>query len=319
MSLGEFLNFAVNMGVDKIRNLEAACKRPTVVTYNSHTTSEYMENEATFIAPEGVYTVTEEHKPSIFQPITIGPPAPFFPTRVSCVVVRYPQLTKQGATAGLAQLLGGGNKDGRKDKAGKEKDKEKDRDDGVSLSSSDTPDEGETTAVGTTTDASTAVHPEQHTLFSQSSGGKKKGQGRPKHNIKTTSSTFITRVHSTDANLRALSSKQGDITFLFFNTGKNFVWLEAASKVKVGFHLPLLFLLNKPIGTAGSGDLCCQSNVPRRQPHYGCTRSFRCHYWFQHRRLDLAGSNLLPIRAPEQTGTLDPHAYIYLFILHRDA
>ena len=85
-----------------------------------------MESELTFIAPEGVYSNIEEHKP--IQPnahlVTSQPSA--YPTRVSHVVVRYP-LTKPAVAPGLAQLLGGNNSRHREKDLAKEREKEKEK------------------------------------------------------------------------------------------------------------------------------------------------------------------------------------------------
>ncbi|KAJ7632962.1 catabolite repression protein creC [Roridomyces roridus] len=170
-----------------------------------------MENESTFVAPEGVYTVTEEHKPSLLPHITSSAP-PAYPTRVSSIIVRFP-ATKAGGGPGFAQLLGGGNKESRK---------EKPKDDGVSLSSSDTPDE----------DTPLAQEPTQTLFAAPSAPTKKKPLARPKHNIRTTSSTFITRIQNAEGSPRSLQSKQGDVTFLFYNAAKSFLWIEAGSKSK---------------------------------------------------------------------------------------
>ncbi|KAJ6618811.1 WD40-repeat-containing domain protein [Mycena sp. CBHHK59/15] len=178
-----------------------------------------MENDATFVAPEGVYTVTEEHKPSMLPHIISAPL--LYPTRVSTIVVRFP-AAKSGGAPGFAQLLGG-NKESRKEKP-------KERDDGVSLSSSDTPDE-ETPAP--TQENMPPSTPREHTLFAAPpAGGKKKPVARPKHNIRTTSSTFITRIQNAEGFPRSLQSKQGEVTFLFHNVSKSFLWIEAGSKVK---------------------------------------------------------------------------------------
>jgi hypothetical protein len=187
-----------------------------------------MENESTFVAPEGVYSVTEEHKPAGAQAHIVTVPS-LFPTRLSSVVVRFTG-TKQGGAPGFAQLLSG-NKEFRKEKGPKE------RDDGVSLSSSDTPDEGEQPSAPAQDSAPTSptVLPhEPHTLFSHPPvAGKKKNVSRPKHNIRTTSSTFITRIQNTESLTKTLQSKHGDCTFLFYNLAKSFLWVEAGSKTKV--------------------------------------------------------------------------------------
>lgn len=192
-----------------------------------------MENDSTFVAPEGVYSLTDEHKPNHAQGIVSSAGPHLYPSRISSVIVRYPATLKQGSgTQGLAQLLGGGgNKsDQKKDKAEKAT---KDRDDGVSLSSSDTP-EGSDQPASTSQEQPTGLSSDPHTLFSaQPTPGKKKSIARPKHNLKTTSSTFITRVQNVEGMTKFLQAKTGDITYLFYNTCKSLIWLEAASKAKV--------------------------------------------------------------------------------------
>src|SRR5215471_15630779 len=188
-----------------------------------------MENESTFVAPEGVYSLTEEHKPSPLHTNPINNP-PIYPSRVSSIVVQFPSPSKQANNApGFAQLLvGGGNKDNRKDKqqqqpVNKPEKSETSKDDGASLSSSETLD-----------DVGSDLPPQQetlasptgaHTLFSHPPAiGKKKNVSRPKHSIRTTSSTFITRLQSAEGLTKTLQSKQGDCTFLFYNLAKNFFW-----------------------------------------------------------------------------------------------
>ncbi|KAJ7256497.1 WD40-repeat-containing domain protein [Mycena haematopus] len=174
-----------------------------------------MENESTFVAPEGVYTATEEHKPSLLPHIISSAPI-IYPSRVSTIVVRFPPAKSGGP--GFAQLLGG-NKESRK-----EKPKEKEKEDGASLSSSDSP-EDETSPSQDTT--------REHTLFAAPhAAGKKKPVSRPKHNIRTTSSTFITRMQNSEGFPRSLQSKQGDLTFMFYNVSKSFLWIEAGAKSK---------------------------------------------------------------------------------------
>jgi hypothetical protein len=188
-----------------------------------------MENESTFVAPEGVYTVTEEHKPSVLPHIISAPI--IYPTRVSTIVVRFPPA-KSGGAPGFAQLLGG-NKESRKEK------EKAPKDDAVSLSSSDTADED--TPAPTQENISPAAR--EHTLFAAPPvAGKKKPVSRPKHNIKTTSSTFITRVQNAEGFPRSLQSKQGDVTFLFYNVSKSFIWIEAGAKTKVGAIAMVLIL-----------------------------------------------------------------------------
>lgn len=221
-----------------------------------------MESETTFVAPEGVYSVTEELKPPLLQTYNVASSPTPYPTKVSAAVVHFP--TKQ-AGPGFAQLLGGGNRDLKREKE-KEKEKEKDRtakerEDGISLSSSDTPEEEPTQE-----SAPSSPH-ESRTIFSSSHPSinhKKKHVSRPKHNIRTTSSTFITRIQNAEGLTRALQGKQGDITFLFYNVAKSFMWIEASSKSKVCTNLGLLdtILIRASIGTIITHYVFCVPHLP---------------------------------------------------------
>jgi hypothetical protein len=194
-----------------------------------------MENDSTFVAPEGVYSVTEDLKPSP----TYAAPANLhqYPTKLSSVVVIFP-APKQPAP-GFAQLLGG-NKENKKEK---DKDKLLQKEDAVSLSSSDTPDEGSADQSAPGPPDNSPMSPSIPHLFSQSHGPrKKKSVSRPKHNIRTTSSTFITRLHSAEGLSKILQSKHGETTFLFYNLSKNFIWMDPGSKSKV--HTPCIHAWN---------------------------------------------------------------------------
>jgi hypothetical protein len=190
-----------------------------------------MESELTFVAPEGVYSLTEDHKP-----IPVAHTAPFpvyYPTRLSTITVRFP-ATKQPAIQGLGQLLGGG-KDFWKEKglaptsAAKE--------DGVSVSSGETPEDVTSPDAGgsqdVTTPTSIAMPDQSHGLFGPPAGGKRRALSRPKHNMRTTSSTFITRLQCVEGLAKVLQAKQGEVTHLFYNSVKNFYWVEAGVQAKV--------------------------------------------------------------------------------------
>lgn len=190
-----------------------------------------MENESTFVAPEGVYSVTEEHKPSPLHTNAVNN-VPIYPTRVSSIVVQF-FAPKQGSAPGFAQLLVG-NKENKKEKLQKSDKSETKEDGAASLSSSDTPDDGSDLPTPENTPSSPTIPTGAHTLFSHPPApGKKKNVSRPKHNIRTTSSTFITRLQSAEGLTKALQSKQGESTFLFYNLAKNFFWEEVGSKAKV--------------------------------------------------------------------------------------
>lgn len=194
-----------------------------------------MENESTFVAPEGVYSVTDDYKPNQQQNIAVSVGPVVFPSKISSIALRFPP-PKQGGGPGFAQLLGGGKSEPKKDKSEKST---KDRDD-ASLSSSDTPDESEPQPPSSQEHnaGNASVSHEHHTLFSHPpAAGKKKAIARPKHNIRTTSSTFITRIQTAEGLAKTLQSKQGDVQFLFYNLAKSFVWIEAGSKAKVNLGL----------------------------------------------------------------------------------
>ncbi|PFH54182.1 hypothetical protein AMATHDRAFT_465 [Amanita thiersii Skay4041] len=185
-----------------------------------------MENDFTFVAPEGVYTVTEEHKTTNAQNQAVSAGPLLYPTKVSTLLVRYPPTRQSGAPAAFAQLLGG-NKDPKKDKLDKSL---KEKEDGVSLSSSDSPEDH---ASSTQENPISSSSPETHTLFAHPQGpSKKRSNARPRHNIKTSSSTFITRVQTAEGLTKILQAKQGDTSFLFYNVAKSYLWVEAGSKAK---------------------------------------------------------------------------------------
>lgn len=200
-----------------------------------------MESDSAFVAPEGVYSVTEEHKPLQVTTHSSTAAQPIYQTRLSSITIRFPP--KQSASPGLAQFLGANlTKDLKKDK---EKDKEKEALikerpllEERSMSSSDTPEDSFSSPDPVATQdlsVSTPVEHQQYKLFSHpsiSATKKKSHISRPKHNMRTTSSTFITRLHSVEGLSKTLAAKHGEVTFLFYNTGKAFLWIEVGTKAK---------------------------------------------------------------------------------------
>ncbi|PCH37890.1 WD40 repeat-like protein [Wolfiporia cocos MD-104 SS10] len=195
-----------------------------------------MENDSTFVAPEGVYSVTEEHRPSLLPgQHTVNSVPILFPTRLSTVTVKF--AANKTNSPGLSHLLSGNReKEYKKDKAVPIP---KEREDGLSVSSSEDPDEGSpdvsTAAAPENTKTSPIIsHDSPNTIFSHNSAGtsKKKSIVRPKHNMRTTSSTFITRLQNADNLHKSLQAKHGDTTFLFYNSAKSFIWTEAGAKTK---------------------------------------------------------------------------------------
>jgi len=280
-----------------------------------------MENDSAFVAPEGVYSVIEEHRPSATNPHvnnTNVPPASY-PTKLSTVLIKYPAHNKASGSQAFAQLLGGGKeKDAKKEKsktddAGKDKDNylkppAREREDGASLSSSDTQDDAgnvspDLSAGGPPVSevANTPTHEHPNTIFSTHSptntaGGKKKASTRPKHSIRTTSSTFVSRVQTTEGLAKHLQSRQGEVTYVFYNHLKSFIWIEAGSKVKVCLHFDLLYIfgitkkspLSRPtVGASCSAVFLCLPNVPRCQPCHGLSGPNGYCCWIQHWRYRL--------------------------------
>ncbi|KAL5532770.1 hypothetical protein ACEPAF_4544 [Sanghuangporus sanghuang] len=213
-----------------------------------------MENDQTFVAPEGVYSNVEDHKPAPYNAHIVYPVS--YPTKLSTIVLHYP-LSKPGVTSASLphwQLLGGGkdkdkeSKNREKDQ-GREREREKEKEDGQSLSSSDRPGTDED-GVNDLAHSPTLQqpqqphpHPHQHPqspsydspkLFSSPSISmtKKKPASRPKHNIRTTTSTFVTRIQSVENLNKIVQNKQGTVTYLFYNSGKNFYWTELGVKAK---------------------------------------------------------------------------------------
>ncbi|KIK58319.1 hypothetical protein GYMLUDRAFT_45534 [Collybiopsis luxurians FD-317 M1] len=185
-----------------------------------------MESETTFVAPEGVYTVIEEHKPSVLQTHAANTSPLSFPARVSVITVKYPAGKDKGSGGqSFAQLLGGNNSKKEKEKAAKEKE------DGTSLSSSDQDEQNDDFAAPSSPTAHTTPTP----IFSHAS--KKKPStptkwSKPKNNMKTTSSTFITRTQNAEGFPRILKDREGDVTFFFYNQVKTVLWVEAGSKAR---------------------------------------------------------------------------------------
>jgi hypothetical protein len=178
-----------------------------------------MESDLTWVAPEGVYSLSEEHKPTGH---IINANANMFPTKLSTALVRFPAAK---SSAGFGALLGATKKD-------KDKDKEKPKaDDAQSVSSEGTDGSPPGGDLSSNPPADSGDPP---SLFSQPPpGARKKSASRPKHNMRTTSSTFITRLHTAEGLTRTLQAKTGDVSFLFYNSAKSFFWTEAGIKLKV--------------------------------------------------------------------------------------
>lgn len=208
-----------------------------------------IENDSTFVSPEGVYSLTEEYKPPPIHAATAGAAA-LFHSKLTSITVRFP-APKVGGGQGLTALLGGG-----KEKASKEKEKDKKKgEESGEESDHDTP-PGEDADLGGSADD---VQQQQAALFSPTGlkagalpGGKRKSVSRPKHSIKTTSSSFVTRLHTMEGLSKHLAAKSGDVVFMFHNAGKSFYWMDGSSKVKVCLaFIWVVVRINWGVGTVG--------------------------------------------------------------------
>jgi hypothetical protein len=214
----------------EVRKFEVEGKVLALQTSHNSIKSCHMDS---LVAPEGVYKMTEEQKP---PPPNANLPSTqqIYSTRLSSVIVNFPQ--PKSTSAGLTALLGGTIKP--KDSEKREKKGTNAGNNGYedSLSSSD---QGDEISDPTEPDATTPAQPAPASLFSPGpdASGKKKSTRRPKHNIRTTSSSFVTRLQSMENLNRHLSSKSGEVTFIFYNAAKSFFWTELGSKSKVRmFH-----------------------------------------------------------------------------------
>lgn len=190
-----------------------------------------MENDSTFVAPEGVYSVTEEHKHSLLGVHTVTAATAQYSTVVRTVAVKF-AAAKAANSQVLSQFLGGNREKDKREKG------QSSKDDGLSVSSSETPDDAPSPEPSTSPESNPTpalAHDQRNTIFSHSPAqpGKKKSMSRPKHNMRTTSSTFITRLQNVDNLTRHLQSRQGEASFLFYNSAKSFIWAEVGSKSKV--------------------------------------------------------------------------------------
>lgn len=212
----------------------------------------------TFVAPEGAYTFSEEHKP---QHLTVsGMNASWYPTRISSITIKF-QAKSNTTGPGLTALLGGVKDSRAKDKE-KEREKEREKeaaaaaskDGGESYSSSENGVEERDTTGDLLVEGAVnpSVSPESNltrngsqfppaTLFQSPSGGtngrKRSHSTRKMQNIRTTSSSFVTRLQTMEGLTKQLAQQVGDATFLFYNASKSFIWTQVGMKTKVGLIL----------------------------------------------------------------------------------
>lgn len=192
---------------------------------------------------------------------------PVFPTRLSSILVKFPQPKAGGP--GLTLGLLGGNKSKEAEKRDRSA-PANGHDDSTSSS-----DENSADANDPDRDRDgSLIHSQTPALFSpgpEPQANKKKSLRRPKNNIGTTSSSFVTRLHTFGSLSKQLSGKVGDVTFMFYNSARTFFWTELGFKNRVPFGIvSLYFYVSKYLvsGSFGSNNVLCAPNLPFNQPFY---------------------------------------------------
>lgn len=172
--------------------------------------------DSSLVAPEGLYLASTSHFPPAYFPTTLGPPV--IPTKLNTVSIFYPPK-KEG---GLGNLLGIASKDPVDvDSAEKES---------FHTSSVSTGFSKGVSGVGTP-------------FLSRSMAGGKDGSvgPRPKSNIKSTSSSFVTRVQSLEGMGKVMGERARggeEVRWTFWNLGRVWGWVELGGKAKVSFDEP---------------------------------------------------------------------------------
>ncbi|KAG8808738.1 hypothetical protein FRC17_003804 [Serendipita sp. 399] len=244
-----------------------------------------------FVAPEGSYSFLEEHKPHLVTVSAVN--AALYPTRISSITIRFQTKAASGVAPGLTALLGG-VKDARakekekererereKEAAGLASGKEKERDGRESVSSSenglDDRELGDLTTLATATqetavntpavDSSVNIPGPPHfaptTLFPPpvTSNRRRSQTSRKMQSIRTTSSSFVTRLQTMEGLSKALGNQSGEATYLFYNASKSFIWTQIGQKgkeplAKVTFSaFPTCHDVNKVTATADHLDV----------------------------------------------------------------
>lgn len=261
-----------------------------------------MDDSNTFVSPEGVYTHAEEHRPPLPTPIytsvSNAPTSASIATRITAVVVNFPAL-KPSSSQPFSALLGGGKGD-KKDKdkkAGHHLTLPAVPDQEESVSSGDAED-GNTNAAGAgaATDVTPTApeHPPHHPLlFSPPNATAglqaKKKSVRAKQNLKTTTSSFVSRYHCIEGLHKHFGAKSGETTFIFYNAGKTFHVTEtdagtARHKVCPDNPQPqerettMHSLTFNAVGSSHSRNVQRMADVSCRQRDHRLIHRHRCHY-----------------------------------------
>ncbi|KAG8760766.1 hypothetical protein FRC14_002062 [Serendipita sp. 396] len=215
-----------------------------------------------FVAPEGSYSFLEEHKPHLVTVSAMN--AALYPTRISSITIRFQTKATSSVAPGLTALLGG-VKDARAKEKEKEREREREkeavglvsnkdreREGRESISSSDNGlderEPGDLTTLATSTqetavnmstvDSSVNVPGPPHfaptTLFPPplNSSRRRSQSSRKMQSIRTTSSSFVTRLQTMEGLSKVLGNQSGEATYLFYNASKSFIWTQIGQKGK---------------------------------------------------------------------------------------
>ncbi|KZO90507.1 WD40 repeat-like protein [Calocera viscosa TUFC12733] len=185
--------------------------------------------ETSLTAPEGIYHLTDDVKPPVLHSQIVNSPN-LYPSRLTTITVSFPG--KQ-ASQGLAALL-------RRDKGDSGRQREAEEPEpapaGEESGSEGSHNNNNNNESDSDPLAASDTQPPTPGLFSPTSpappGGKKKASARTTHNIRSTSSSFVTRIHTTEGLTKHLASKSGDVTFVFYNGAKSFFWYEIGGGMK---------------------------------------------------------------------------------------
>ncbi|KAG9007367.1 hypothetical protein FRB94_014394 [Tulasnella sp. JGI-2019a] len=245
-----------------------------------------MDDPLTFISPEGAYTQLEEHKPpalhSYYSSLSASSPtAAQIATRVSIVTVTFPAV-KQPSSQAFSSLLGGNKSDKHNAKKvaaleGKHQPTlpavhDKDESESSGDNPNPNPDDPVDIPPRNPSPPPAADHPHHPVLFSPTLGAglpSKKKSTRSKQNLKTTTSSFVTRYQAMEGFSKHLAAKTGDVNFMFYNSGKSFFMteMETANKLKeppvrVTFNAwPTCHAVNQSTATSTSLDVLIGFNT----------------------------------------------------------
>lgn len=215
-----------------------------------------MDDPLTFVSSEGVYTQIEEHKPPTLHSYfstqnATSPTAAQMATKMSIVTVTFP-AARQPSSPAFTSLLGGSKADkhnAKKLAASEAKHQPtlpavQDKDESESSGEHRNPNADDLNDNPPRNPSPTPEHPHP-VLFSPTLGAgmpSKKKSTRSKQNLKTTTSSFVTRYQAMEGFNKHLATKTGDVNFMFYHSGKSFhmTEVETGNKLKVrGVHTRL--------------------------------------------------------------------------------